>query len=244
MKIKWIIPALVILLLSIGGGSVFAMSSSNHDIPVSSINSGGEAHASPGYQLQDATGQNAFGNSIGSAHRLEAGYIPMVIPRGDASEMIITSCDGSGAERNQFLPGETVYVQASGLTDGDQYDLWIQANPVADGQPLESADDPSGAQENVTVDAGGGFFGQPIAVWEIPADDAVTYEEWDIVADKIGAGTLGTYDEENDIIDSIDEVGITAPVPELPTVLLLGMGLMVLSGLIWMSRHRRLVSAE
>ncbi|MDY6959744.1 MAG: cohesin domain-containing protein, partial [Halobacteriota archaeon] len=74
--------------------------------------------------------------------------------RGDGNSVI--SCDSSGDEKNMFMPGEGIYVKAEGLSPSTSYKVWIQDNPVSDGDALNTSEDPSGIQEVVTSDGSGG----------------------------------------------------------------------------------------
>ena len=152
------------------------------------------------------------------------------------------SCDASGNEKNEFAPGETMYANVSGIP-GVTYKLWIQDDPVAHGDELIAGKDPSpDGQEEVTIGANGYEI---VAIWSnIPAGEQKYY---DIVADSqtqpvgSGGGTaaplgVGVYKEGPDGIDSAITYGATAPIPELATFTLIGIGLMMLVGLI---RYRR-----
>jgi hypothetical protein len=143
-------------------------------------------------------------------------------------QSVITSCNSDGTEINTFAPAESVYVKGSGLEPNTDYNIWIQDNPVGEGDPLVTEDDDSGAQETVTADENGDFV--PTEIWDIPEGASVSQHEYDIVVNK-GTGEVGqTYNAADDGIDSATAVGITAPVPELPTLILFSMGLLVLVG--------------
>jgi parallel beta-helix repeat protein len=128
------------------------------------------------------------------------------------------SCDAAGNAKENFYPGEIVYVKGQGLTASRNYNLWTQTEPAvyaasAKGDtvpgatppaPLNTAIDPSGAQEAVTTDASGDF--SPTAIWTIPATP--TPQKYDIIADNQGAGTVGTFDN-NDGADSFGFEGFT-----------------------------------
>ena len=63
----------------------------------------------------------------------------------------------------------------------------------------------------------------------------------DIVADKQGdAGKTDKYNVASDFIDSATVAGIVAPIPELPTIILLGTGLAVLTGYLILRKPHRL----
>jgi hypothetical protein len=117
----------------------------------------------------------------------------------------IVSCDSAGAEKDQFAPNETVYAKlcAANCTCGD------------------------GAQKTVTTDADGSFA--VTALWDVPEGATATYDEYDIVADRHGTGE-GTYNAASDGIDSTSVAGIVAPVPELTSIILFAVGLVMLLG--------------
>ena len=124
----------------------------------------------------------------------------------------IFSCDSDGNPRDQFAPGETVYVTGTNLIASTGYTLWIQNEAVSDGDALATGEDPSSAQESVATDASGTL---PVtAIWEINASAAVTHDEYDIVADNQDAGVAGTYHASSDLLDSASTAGFVAPVPE------------------------------
>ncbi len=153
-----------------------------------------------------------------------------------------TSSDASGNEKNQFVPGETVYVKGSGLHPNRTYKLWIQDNPVADGESLATGEDPSGAQETVTTgpvngNESGGF--PATAVWAIPAEASITYAEYDIVADKQSDyGNTNRYNAASDSIDDASVAGITAPVSEASSLVLLTTGILCLFAILYLRRRR------
>ena len=157
------------------------------------------------------------------------------------SPATITSCNSSGDEMNQFAPGQSVYVSGSGLEPNTDYKIWIQDDPVSGGDSLVPGEDDSGSQETVTT-GGSGNFG-PTEIWAIPAGASITHHEYDIVVDKQGeGGNTGKLNFASDGIDSTTVAGIVAPIPELPTVILLSVGLLVLMGYIQLRRKNRVVS--
>jgi hypothetical protein len=154
-----------------------------------------------------------------------------------AQGAIMVSCDSAGNPREQFAPGESVYVKGTGLEPSTHYLLWIQDDPVADGDALIASEDPVG-QALVITDSNGDFG--PANIWNIPADAPVIYHSYDIVADKQDDGeNTGKYNSGSDAIDSLATVGFTAPVPELPTVLFLGAGLVGVAGVMGLRLLRR-----
>lgn len=89
--------------------------------------------------------------------------------------------------------------------------------------------------ECVTTDADGSF--DPIEIWAIPSDANPNADAFDIVADKLDDDpNTGKYNAASDSIDSATTVGFVALVPELPTLILFSIGLLVLVG--YVSRKR------
>ena len=141
------------------------------------------------------------------------------------SAPVITSCDDGGNDKNEFCPGDNVSVRGTGLAPETEYTLWIQNDPVNNNDTLNASEDPSGSQENVMTDENGDFG--PEQIWSnIHAGSQMNY---DIVADNQD----GEYNAADDGIDSATTYGITAPIPELPGVVLVSIGLLGLAGLVW-----------
>ena len=147
-------------------------------------------------------------------------------PQGGA----ITSCNLEGGEINQFAPNQSVYAKGEGLEANTNYKIWIQDDPVNDSDALIVGENPSAeTPKNVTTDSTGNF--SPMLIWSIPIDAVVTYHKYDIVVDKQNDGAnTGNYTADSDGIDSVGVVGFTAPVPELPTIILFSIGLLMLLG--------------
>ena len=164
-----------------------------------------------GYEFLGVTSKTSFAN-------LKTGVIPSLI-----------SCDISGIEKNQFAPDESVYVKGSGFLADTDYSIWIQDDAVNEGDELNTAEDPSLLQELVTTNETGAF--DPIDIWKIPEDADVTYDNWDIVADKQDYGEdTGYYNSASDGIDSFGEVGFVAPVPEVASSVMFLMGIVAILG--------------
>ena len=148
----------------------------------------------------------------------------------------IISCDASGNAKDEFAAGEKVYAKGGGygISTSTSYNLWIQDDPVSDGGTLAS--DPSGGQETVIPSGTPPSFG-PIEIWDTATDPA-GLDEWDIVADKQGDGAnTGKYNRASDGIDSSTigtetMPGFVAPIPEVATFALVGIGLLGLVGLV------------
>lgn len=142
----------------------------------------------------------------------------------DIYEPNLVSCDASGNAKENFAPGETVYVKGLGLAASTTYKLWIQPEPVSNNKlsivsgegptllpayQFNAANDPSDAQESVTTDGNGDFA--PVAIWDIDTS-AVTSTKYDIIADSQSLGTIGTYDSK-DYIDAPGWEGFTVAAP-------------------------------
>jgi hypothetical protein len=108
----------------------------------------------------------------------------------------VTSVDDAGDEDDVFAPGANVSVQGCGFAPYSDYTIYIQPNPVLEGEELNASIDPSGLQETVTTNAQGCFG--PTVIWEIPAEEP-TCSYWDIVVDN-------NNDTYNAIEDGLDNV--------------------------------------
>lgn len=145
---------------------------------------------------------------------------------------VVTSCDINGTEINEFAPGESIYVKANMgtlllITD---YKIWIQNDPVSEGDSLIDAENPSSAAtpKVVTIDMSGIL--EPTLIWSIPSDAQVTHHGYDIVVDKqLPVIGKGTYNAADDGLDSADVAGIVAPVPDVSALALFASGLMLVS---------------
>ena len=139
---------------------------------------------------------------------------------------VVTSCNSTGYEINQFAPNESVYVRGEDFLTNRKYNIWIQNESVLEGDTLVSGEDPSGAQEQVSTDKTIGNFG-PTLIWSIPSDAPITFDEYDIVVDLAAGG--GTYNTANDGLDSADVAGMIAPVPDASSLILFTSGLVLVS---------------
>ncbi len=137
--------------------------------------------------------------------------------------------DANGTTKSAFAPGEDIYIAATNLSPYTGYKVYIQPDPVIEGQLLDPARDPSTTQEVVFTDANGSV--QPTLVWSIPPDATPTYAKYDIILDKQGVAGTGSYNGDDDGINSIVTYGIVAPIPEVATMLLVSAGVVALSRL-------------
>lgn len=145
-------------------------------------------------------------------------------------EANLISCDEYGNSKDNFAPGDTVYVKGLGLAAETEYDIWIQPEPISNNR-LEIIDgvsqiritysydtnmDPSVTQEKIITDVNGDFA--PQAIWTIDSNTQ-TPCKYDIAADSYNQGTLGVYDTKYDFLDEPGWEGFivdTPPDTELP----------------------------
>ncbi len=148
-----------------------------------------------------------------------SGVSVQIVNRIFIYEPTLITCNATGGMKEIFHPGETVYMKGAGMAVNKSYSLWIQPEPMScnelvvdDGigtsvimyPLLYSAQDPSGARENITTNASGDFG--PTAVWIIASGaSAATY---DVIADCRTSGTVGTYGSY-DYIDNPGWEGFT-----------------------------------
>ena len=180
------------------------------------------------------TGTNGSWTDMGVAYSSD-----VAIRLRTTSPATVTSCNSSGDEMNHFAPNQSVYVKGSGLDADTQYKIWIQDDPVKGGDTLTLVDGENPGTvltpKDVTTD-GSGAFG-PTEIWAIPASASITHHEYDIVVDKQGEGSnTGKLNFASDGIDSVGVVGFVAPVPELPTIIQLSIGLFMLAGYVVLRR--------
>ncbi len=122
---------------------------------------------------------------------------------GDSFAPVITSCNNTGLEQNWFRPADTVYLRGTGLQPSTAYVLWVQNNPVTEGQALAVISPPENNNNPidttlVLTDGNGSF--PSTAIWTIPSDSPVTSTQFDIVVDY-GSGS-GYYNASTDGLDS------------------------------------------
>lgn len=165
-----------------------------------------------------------------------AGTTPSLKAYGSNVETICASGPASSLAnpKEQFAPGESVYVWGNGLEPNTEYKFWIQEEGVTECKTLNMSGYPSWTQETNSTDASGTLA--VTEIWAIDPGASATYDEWDIVADKEGTGE-GTYNAADDAIDSASVVGFVTPIPELPTIILFSVGLLVLAGYVWLRKR-------
>ncbi len=236
---------LVISLLLLTSGIALAASSDNFDLSYSATSSGGngsDKRESADYKMIDVAGQpTAIGESTSADYQMFSGFLGVLIDSSSQTpfEPVITSCNSSGEERNQFLTGQTVYVKGTGLEAGTTYKLWIQNNPVTEGEGLDVLEDPSNddeaSLETVITDSSGNF--PAIEIWTVP--EGITYAEYDIVVDNQD----GVYSSADDGLDSASVAGFTAPVSEVASIVMMGLGLLGLGCFLWLRRRQKHTAA-
>ena len=202
----------------------------NDDVIIYTWNTGTSSWDS--FTVDDAAGGEVLEVTSGDADN--DGLNEIVVGTGGTGDDIfmyeaptIISCNAAGNEKNQFAPKETVYVKGDALDASTDYKIWIQLDPVSEGESIVEAEDPSTTKgDDVTTDAQGDFPATPI--WSIPEGAAVTNTEYDIVVDNQVSG-VGTYNAADDGLDSASVAGIVAPVPEASSLVLLPSGLVLIS---------------
>ena len=140
---------------------------------------------------------------------------------------MITPCNSEGIEMHQFVPGDSVWVKGNGLEANMEYKIWVQDNTVIEGTSLAAKKDPSHMQETIVTgpDNGNPAGGFPaVNVWTIPTE--YSSGEYDIILDDQD----GIYELVSDGMGSVSIVISVLPTPELPTFVLLGLGLAGLYG--------------
>ncbi len=153
------------------------------------------------------------------------------------TSLYIYSCDVDSNEKNQFIPGETVYVRGSGLEGNTQYNIWIQQDGVIEGAVLLPGDNPIGCRTSSPVTTSSAGILPLTAIWTIPPESVPSFTAYDIVVDEVGSGE-GIYNASDDALDSAVVAGFNAPVPEYPTTILMSLGLLTLGVFIWYRRRR------
>lgn len=140
----------------------------------------------------------------------------------------IISCDREGNEVDQFVPGEEVYVRAEELEAKTRYRIWIQDDPVIEGDKLIKRENPKTAKTpmNVKTDKRGNL--KPTLIWSIPEDAPPTHHLYDIVFDKLEDPNEGKYNAASDGLDSSSVAGIVAPVPDVSSLVLFASGMVLM----------------
>lgn len=113
----------------------------------------------------------------------------------------IESCDKDGITRDEFNPGEPVYVKGSGLEPGGLYNIYIVQDYSlwsASGTHISDLDVVVGPI-TVDVDANGNIENQPFLIWE-----SASPGRYDIWADSQTDGEIDYYDE----CDAVDKLGV------------------------------------
>ena len=127
--------------------------------------------------------------------RVEIEYAVVVSPC-----KTLISVDDKGNETNDFVPGTNVSVQGCGFKPNSTYGIYIQPNPVVEGQRLNASNDPSGRQERITTDAKGCFG--PVVIWKIPVEEPAC-SDWDIVVDFAPSSVVPIYNARDDGLDNV-----------------------------------------
>ena len=142
------------------------------------------------------------------------GYVDWNEPIDDNLEVgfsavpTVTSTDAYGTEKNAYSSGEDVYVKASELLSDTNYTIWIQPDPVLEGETLNVSADPSGSQEVVKTDSGGNVAN--MLIWSNVPAGLLEEVHYDIVIDRAGDGE-GAYNAVQDGLDDSEAWGFIAP---------------------------------
>jgi hypothetical protein len=154
----------------------------------------------------------------------------------------LVSVDLTYSPKDEFAPGEGIYVQGTGFTAGQDYMIYIEPYmegiAVMEGQPLDPAGGtPLGYPMPIIVPAAGDGSIGPVYLATPTAANIDTY--WEIVADDMTSGIPGVYNAAEDGLDAIalDEAGFHV-VPEALTIILLGAGLAGLGGYMVVRRRK------
>ncbi|MDY6833208.1 MAG: hypothetical protein SVY53_00180 [Chloroflexota bacterium] len=149
------------------------------------------------------------------------------------------SCDDQGDTLDEFKPMDfggpnEVYIQADGLSNNAKYDVWIveykEGVVACPWQLLDKLGGVGFTGVVVETDGSGTIKNAPVLVWTVPNGTGYVGNYYEIVLDKHPTSSSvqgnGIFDEDDDVLDAIDisEPGFKV-MPELPTVLLLGLGL-------------------
>ena len=164
----------------------------------------------------NATGLSAGGhdaNIVITGNDLETVTIPVHLTV--APEVIST--DSTGMEKNGYLLGDDVYVKVYGLMPDTQYRIYIQADPVNEGDTLiNTARDSSGAESVISSSTG---HITNTLIWNGVMSSPWT-EKWSIVIDNCAAGTVGTYSIAYDALDTFETLAPDNTPPVVNSVIL------------------------
>jgi hypothetical protein len=109
---------------------------------------------------------------------------------------VIASCDSGGTEKTFFQPGDSISVEGGQFDPDTTYKIWIQDNPVSEGDSLAPGEDDSGLLELEGTD-GSGNLGRT-DIWALSSDPFV-HHDYDIVVDRQNDGVnTGKYNVASD----------------------------------------------
>ena len=123
----------------------------------------------------------------------------------------VISTDSTGMEKNGYLLGDDVYVKVYGLIPDTQYRIYIQPDPVNEGDTLINTPLDFYGVESVISSPTGQIANT--LIWQSVLNSPWN-EKWDIVLDNCAAGTAGTYDIAYDGLGRFETLAsdITPPV--------------------------------
>ena len=157
------------------------------------------------------------------------------------------SCDDNGDPVDVFQPQDLggpaeIYLKATNLAADAKYDVWIveykEGVVACPWQVLDKLGGIGDTLIDVETDESGTIKNAPVHIWTVP-DETYVGNYYEIVLDKHASDVGdGKFDEDDDALDAIDisEPGFKV-MPELPTVLLLGLGLVGAGAYVGMRRY-------
>lgn len=152
MKIRIIIVAVLVALLSTGIAQAYVASSTNYRILSDSINFGGGNSSSTNYTIEDTLGEIGTGTSTSSSYNIRAGYQAMQV---DASISITTTLSTAAdstlspsltSGQSGSASGSTAWTVTTNNPSGYTLSLSASTDPALQSSSDSFADyDPSGA---------------------------------------------------------------------------------------------------
>jgi len=153
-----------------------------------------------GVDEKNGPNQDQPGNdSIGDTPYVIDGYnidrYPLMKPWTPIPSVIET-CNSSGAKKDSFIPGETVYINGTGFAPSTTYNMYVVSDVTwTDGMPIPARI--SGTTTSVTSDPSGNI--PPTVAWQQP----LNIGKFDVLID---VNDNGNYDAGVDALDDNDIV--------------------------------------
>jgi C1A family cysteine protease len=177
------------------------------------LESGSMANITVAYNTTGLSAGGHDANIVITGNDLETVTIPVHLTV--APEVIST--DSTGMEKNGYLLGDDVYVKVYGLMPDTQYRIYIQTDPVNEGDLLTNTPRDSSGVESVISSSTGQIANT--LIWQSVLNSPWT-EKWSIVIDNCAAGTGGTYDIAYDALDTFETLAPDATPPVVNSVIL------------------------